>query len=66
MLSNDIHSNLKKARWQSKNVIINSIRMKRVPDAAIEREIRKCIKDFDGEIERLIFINRKRIIKRIK
>ena len=36
-----VERNLKRGRWQSENIIFDCRRMKRVPDAAIEREVRK-------------------------
>ena len=36
-----IERNLKRGRWQSENIIFDCRRMKKVPDAAIEREVRK-------------------------
>ena len=36
-----VERNLKRGRWQSENIIFDCRRMKKVPDAAIEREVRK-------------------------
>ena len=36
-----VERNLKRGRWQSESIIFDCRRMKKVPDAAIEREIRK-------------------------
>ena len=42
-----IERNLKRARWQSENVIFDSRRMKKIPDKAIERELRKRFHEID-------------------
>ena len=36
-----VERNLERGRWQSENIIFDCRRMKKVPDAAIEREVRK-------------------------
>ena len=36
-----VERNLKRGRWQSENIVFDCRRMKKVPDAAIEREVRK-------------------------
>lgn len=52
-----IERNLKRAKWQSENVILDSRRMKKVPDKAIERELRKYIVEIAG-LKRILFVNR--------
>ena len=52
-----IERNLKRGRWQSENIVFDSRRMKKVPDAAIEREVRK--QAFAVlRIKRLYYINK--------
>lgn len=53
-----ILKNLKKAKWQSERVIIDSRRMKGVPDDAILRELRASI-DKVPEIKRLKYISKR-------
>ena len=36
-----VKRNLKRERWQSERIIFDCRRVKRVPDTAIEREVRK-------------------------
>lgn len=60
-----IDKNLRKALHQSNNVIFDSCRMKKVPDTAIERELRKCACELKS-LHRLLFVNRKRGIIDIK
>ena len=52
-----IERNVKRARIQSENVIIDSRRMKRVPDAAIQRALEKHAREVKG-VTRLLFVNR--------
>ena len=52
-----VERNLKKARWQSGNIVFDSRRMKRVPDAAIARELSKWLHEMKG-IDRIKFVNR--------
>lgn len=52
-----VERNLKRARWQSCNVVFDSRRMKNLPDAAIERELRKWAAEIDG-VKRVLFVNR--------
>ncbi len=52
-----IERNVKRARIQSENVIIDSRRMKRVPDAAIQRALEKHSREVKG-VSRLLFVNR--------
>lgn len=52
-----IYKNLKKAKWQSENVIIDSRRIKRVPDHIILKEVRKRAKEIP-EIKRLKYISK--------
>lgn len=54
-----VERNLKKACRQSENVIFDSFRMGRLPDASIERELMKQLKKTKS-IKRLMFINRRR------
>ena len=52
-----IERNVKRARIQFENVIIDSRRMKRVPDAAILRALEKHAHEVKG-VSRLLFVNR--------
>ena len=54
-----IERNLRRAKEQSSNVILDSIRMKKIPDSAIKREILAKAPLIAG-INRVIFISRKR------
>lgn len=53
-----ILKNLKEAKWQSENVVLDSRRMKGVPDEAIVRELRKCASEV-LEIKRVKYISKK-------
>lgn len=52
-----VEQNLRRALKQSSNVIFDSRRMKGLPDAAIERELRKWSKELSS-LQRLLFVNR--------
>lgn len=54
-----VERNLKKAYRQSKNIVLDSQRMGRLPDKSIQKEL---IKQFQltKSIKRLIFVDRKR------
>jgi len=52
-----IERNLKKARWQSDNVVFDSRRMKKIPDDAIQRKLSKWLHEMKG-LNRLLFVNR--------
>lgn len=52
-----VEGNLREALRQSSYVIFDSRRMKRIPDKAIERELRKCSKEL-RKLKRLIFVNK--------
>lgn len=52
-----ILKNLKEAKWQSENVVIDSRRMKGVPDEAIMREIKTSLKEVP-DIVKLKYISR--------
>ncbi len=52
-----IERNLKRGRWQSENIIFDCRRMKKVPDAAIEREVRKQAFAIP-RIKRLRYVNK--------
>lgn len=52
-----IERNVKRARNQSPCIVLDSRRMRKVPDAAIERELRRCAKTIKG-IRRLLFVGR--------
>jgi hypothetical protein len=56
-----VERNLKKARWQSADIVFDSRRMKNVPDAAIQRELSKWLHEFK-EIHRVLFVNRHGIV----
>lgn len=51
-----IDRNLRRALRQSRRIIIDSRRMKDLPDATVERELRKHARDMRS-IERLVFVN---------
>lgn len=52
-----IEKNLRKALHQSKNVIFDARRMKKLPDMVIEREVRKWCSEL-RTIKHLIYVNR--------
>ena len=52
-----VERNLKRARWQSENVVFDCRRMKKVPDTAIEREVRKQASSI-ARIKRLRYVNK--------
>ena len=52
-----ILKNLKEAKWQSKNVVLDSRRMKGVPNEAIVRELKKSIKEVP-EIAKLRYVSK--------
>ena len=52
-----ILKNLKEAKWQSTNVVVDSRRMKGVPNEAIIRKLRTSIKDVP-EIKNLRYISK--------
>lgn len=52
-----VERNLKRGRWQSKNIVFDCRRMKKVPDEAIQREVRKQSNEVSG-ISRLLYINK--------
>ena len=60
-----INKNLKKAKWQSENVIIDSRRIKKVPDYIILKEVKKRAKEIP-EIKRLKYISKSGKILDIK
>jgi hypothetical protein len=60
-----VERNVKRARNQASNVIVDSHRMKGVPDAAIERELRRCAREIKG-LKRLLFVDRHGIVTVIK
>jgi hypothetical protein len=52
-----VERNLKRGRWQSSKIVFDSRRMKKVPDKAIERELRQRIKEIP-DVEQIKFVNR--------
>lgn len=52
-----VERSLKRGRWQSENIIFDCRRMKRVPGAATEREVRKQAFAVP-RIRRLLYINK--------
>jgi hypothetical protein len=60
-----VERNLKRARWQSANVVFDSRRMKNVPDAAIQRELSKMLHELK-EIHCILFVNRHGIVIDVK
>lgn len=53
-----VERNLKRARWQSPRIVLDSRRMKGLPDHAVERALRKWSREVKG-IERVLFVNRR-------
>ena len=60
-----IDRNLRRALHQSTNIIFDSRRMKKLPDAVVERELRKHAQEMRS-IKHLWFINRRQEIIDIK
>lgn len=60
-----VERNVKRARIQSENVIIDSRRMKRVPDNAIQKALEKHAQEVKG-VSRLLFVNRHGVVIVIK
>ncbi len=56
-----VERNVKRARNQSPNVIIDSKRLKNARDNQVEAYLRKCPSEIKG-IRRIIFVNKKREI----
>ena len=54
-----IERNLRRAKTQSERIVLDSARMKKIPDTAIKREI-LAKAPYITEIKEVIFINRKR------
>ena len=52
-----VEDNLRRAVHQSQYVVFDSRRMKKIPDIAIERELRKWAKEMK-ELKGLLFVNR--------
>ena len=61
-----IEKNLRKALDQSNCVILDSRRMKGIPDHAIERELQACAAGRIKNLKRLLFVNRKAQVIDIK
>lgn len=61
-----IEKNLRKALDQSNCVILDSRRMKGIPDHAIERELQACSAGRIKSLKRLLFVNRKAQVIDIK
>ena len=57
--------NVRKALHQSSNVIVDSFRIKQIPDHAIERELRKLARELRS-LKRLLFVSRHRDVIDIK
>lgn len=53
-----VEKNLRKALSQSNCVILDSRRMKTIPDSAIERELRACANGRIKALKHLLFVNR--------
>ena len=60
-----VERNLKRGRWQSENIIFDSRRMKKLPNAPIEREVRKQAFAVP-RIKRLRYVNKRGQIIDIK
>lgn len=52
-----IERNIKRARWQSENIVFDCRRMKKLPDAAIEREVRKQAFAI-SRVSKVLYINK--------
>lgn len=52
-----VERNLKRARWQSPRIVLDSRRMKGLPDHAVEHALRKWSHEVKG-VERVLFANR--------
>lgn len=61
-----VERNVRKAVSQSPNVVFDSLRMKSIPDHAIERELRACANGRIKKLEKLLFVNRRREVIDIK
>ena len=61
-----IEKNLRKALDQSNCVILDSRRMKGIPDHAIERELQACAAGRIKNLKHLLFVNRKAQVIDIK
>lgn len=57
--------NLRRGLHQSGNIVLDSFRIKRVPDYAVERELRKLAAELRS-LKHLKFVNRKRAVIDIK
>lgn len=51
-----IERNLKRARWQSHNIVFDSRRMHRLPESAIRKEVHKQLEKIKG-IDKLLYID---------
>lgn len=60
-----VQRNLRRAVHQSSYVMFDSRRMKKIPDTAIERELRKWAKEMK-ELKGLLFVNRHGTVLSIK
>lgn len=60
-----VQKNLRLALRQSQNVIFDSRRMKKLPDSAIEREVRKWGYELKA-MKHLIYVNRQGEVVRVK
>lgn len=56
-----VERNLKKAHRQSENIVFDSLRMAKLPDISIRRELIKQFK-LTRNIRRLLFVNKKRAV----
>lgn len=54
-----VERNLRRAKEQSNHIVFDSIRMKKIPDFAIRREILSKAPHISG-IREIVFVNRKR------
>ncbi len=52
-----IERNLKRGRWQSENIVFDCRRMKKLPDNAIKREVRKQAFTLSG-IAKVLYVNK--------
>lgn len=52
-----VERNLERVRWQSANIVFDCRRMKKLPDGAIEREVRKQTSVIEG-VAKVLYINK--------
>ena len=53
-----VERNLKRARWQSENIVFDCRRMKKVPDIAIQRRVSKCANEIPG-VRQVLYVDKR-------